>query len=192
MRKGLLAAILCAIGAAISFGQGVGAMAHADGPNVNQSAGPPVSGFSYADTFNGSNQRTVHCIARSHGMPVTIQVTSVTSASPGVFTTAANGFQGGELVNVANVSNVSNGQYQVVYISSTTFSLSNPTTGAAVNTMSASTGGTVSTDAPLLNQPEWAIEYFSYTSGNLTRQSWVNGDTSMIYQCSNAANYAHQ
>lgn len=177
--------------AALCLAQGAGAQSHAEGPNTNATIGPPVTAFSYADTFTGSNL-TVHCIARSHGPLTTMTVTSVTNASPGVFTTSANGFQGGELVTVANVSNVPNGTYQVVVISGTTFSLEDPNTGAAVNTTSASTGGTITTDAPLLNQPVWSIQYFTWSGSNAVRVSWAQGDATMRFQCSNAANYAHE
>jgi len=174
---------IMALGACVGFAQGVGAQAHGEGLPVNQSPGPPVSGFSYADAFASSNL-TVHCIARSHGPVTVIPVTSVTNASPGVFTTAANGFQGGELVTVAGVSNVPAGQYQVVYISGTSFSLADPVTGVAVNTSASSTGGTVTTDAPLLNQKVWAIQINTYSGSNKVRSSYVNGDTSMVHACS--------
>lgn len=175
--------------------------AHAqDGPNVSQTEGPPVRGFTSLLFYNAGGALEYVCIAESAGRTSTLTITNATNATPIVITTsAAHGLQSGSLVTISEVegNTAANGTFQIAVTGSTTFQLKERLTGNSVagNGGYTSNTGKLVTQAPRTNVAQWAIKRLEYdVSGNLTRAGWLEGSTSVVTGkvCDDRANYGRQ
>lgn len=180
----------------------VSAMAQ-DGPNVNQSAGPPVSSFTSLLFYDGSGNAQYICTAKS------VQPTSVFAKSSqiylaltnivvltnvGTVTTGVNhGLQVGNLItwSGATVDTDLNGVYKIATTpSATTFTIATASVANATYTESTLK---FTTTAPRSSAAIWDIQYNQYDgSNNLTISQRANGVSSMTSICDNRATIKYQ
>lgn len=168
------------------------AQSSAEGPNVNQTNGPPMKAYEYRLFRDGSGNTQYVCIAPSRGKTAIsgAAVTAATNATPIVITTsAAHGLNSDYEVTLTGVlvNTAANGTFTITVVDSTHFSL-NGTVGNGVYT----SGGIVTTQAPLMTDTVWAIRRLYYTGTNLDASTWLAGSTSMNQVCANRANLTAQ
>lgn len=171
---------------------GLNAQSSAEGPNVNQTNGPPMRAFEYRLFRDGSGNTQYVCIAPSRGKTANAgtSITAATNATPIVITTSvAHGLNSDYEVTIAGVlvNTAANGTFIVTVVDATHFSL-NGSVGNGVYT----SGGTVSTQAPLMTDTVWAIRRLYYTGTNLDASTWIAGSTSMNQVCANRATLVAQ
>ncbi len=96
----------------------------------------------------------------------------------------------GALVTVAGSTTAAlNGTYRVLTVSTTTATITTSGVGDATYSNAALT---VSTLAPLINAPVWAIQVFTYTGTTLLSSYWAGNPSSTVphgLRCSDRANY---
>lgn len=171
----VIALVICP---AIAFAQ--------QGPNVNQTDGPPMRAFSKRLFYDGTNNLEYVCIADSVSrLTRDLVITGATNATPIVITTSvAHGLASGAFVKITGVAGntAANGNWIITVASSTTFSL-NTSVGNGVYT----SGGTIETQAPRTSQPVWAVQKFVYTAGNLSASYWARASTALGTVCDDRA-----
>lgn len=148
------------------------------GNNVVISQGPPIVPYQKLLFYNGSNLLEYICTSNSVVPEATLSVSTATRANPGVFTSAAHGFDTHTRPRIrftgtmpTGWSSLSSGYFIVIPIDANTFSLAT-TSGTAVDTSGFSNAwsGTASfrTSAPRTNQTYWSLQWLQYDgSSNL-------------------------
>jgi hypothetical protein len=161
-----------------------------DGPNVNQSGGPPVTAYSKLLFRDGSGNVQYSCVAKSKTKLSSLTVTGATNATPIVITTSAtHGLATDNIVTITGVlgNTAANGTFTITVVSGTTFSLN-----SSVGNGAYTSAGAVATFAPRSNDFVWAIQKFYYTGTSLDRFAWSNGTTAMSVACDDRATLSYQ
>lgn len=171
---------------ALSFGQGQA---------VNLAAAPPPDNFVSYFGYTGSTL-IYECRAqsRSTGGYWSVASSTVTNivvlSNVGTITFSSTTYLWTGAVIVVSGSSTSalNGTYTVTGTSGSTATI----TTSGVSNATYTTGIVITTNAPLLNQPVWAIHEYKYSGSNLQTNYWAgtpSPNIAMNLACSNAANY---
>lgn len=129
---------------------------------------------------NGAGDPSYICYARASVVASKLAVTGATNATPIVVTTAPHGLEDQAIVTISGVvgNTAANGTFQVDVLSATTMALktlADYATNVAGNGAYTS-GGTLETTSPRLNQAVWIVRTFEYDGSNrLIAAKWVNG-----------------
>lgn len=172
------------------------ALAAQEGAVVNQSIGPPPTGYTELNTFSGANLTHV-CRARSVQQPYTASVLAgtmtniVVLTNVGTVTWVNHGLAVGNRTTVAGtvVDTDLNASYNVVGVTSAdVFTITTASVGDATYT----TGLTITTTAPRNTAAIWSIQKFSYSGANQTASQWASGNPAMTNICANQATLNYQ
>jgi len=144
-------------------------------PTINQTSTP--SNYTYSLSVGGSTLTNIVVLAN---------VGTVT-------TVAAHGLMVGQTTTVSGSTTAAlNANYVIATVpSTTTFTI---TTSGVGNATYATSGLTVSGEAPLLTSPIWSIQKFTYdASNNLTQTQCANGSCqALTNKCSDRATIAYK
>lgn len=166
------------------------------GPDFTLSNSPPSvpwTSFFYRD---GSSNLEYTCTALSIQPTYTWRRSDATLTSIAVSTntatatfSSAHGLSAGNrfVVGGATVDTDLNGSYIVTSVGSTTVVFTTASVADATYTESTLY---LYTNAPQLNQLVWSIKKLFYTSTNIDRAAWAEGDTSTTKRCSTRTTYA--
>lgn len=180
--------LLLAVGA-LAFGQ--------QGQQVVISQGPKITPYQKLLFYTGTNLTYVCTALSNPQIQTTLTISTATRANPGVFTSAAHGFDLATRPRVSFASAPTDwdgiiGSWILVPIDANTFSLRSTITGTALNTSgysSAWSGSTsMKTTAPRTNQYIWQVEWYQYDgSNNLTSSLTAFAPTSTQVKCDDRA-----
>lgn len=180
---------------AIGFLLVFAAAAFSQSQATNQVGGPPPN--NYVSVFDISSTPQYVCQAQAV-QPVTTfplggtLTNIVVSSNVGTitFTSTSYLWVGAQItVTGATVATALNATYKVTGVSGSTATI---TTAGVANATYTDAGMMVATNAPLLNNPVWAIQITQYTSGSPSDQYWAGTPSPvppMNLKCSSRASY---
>ncbi len=164
------------------------------GQPVNQTQGPPPDAFTTLLFYDGSNNITYTCKAKSQQPTFTwarsdstLTSIMVLTNTGTVTTSTAHGLAVGNLVTVAGatVDTDLNGTYVIQTVgSTTTFTI---TTASVANATYTESTLTLSTTSPRSSAPQWDIFKFITTGSNITSIQKAGGKSAPNSICDNRA-----
>ncbi len=171
--------------------------AFSQGAPVNITSDPPPASVVNLFYYDASNNLQYVCKSPQRGPTTTQKRTDSTltnivdSTNTSTVTTAsAHGLYVGARVTIsgATVDTDLNGTYTVLTVpSTTTYTITTANVGDATYTESTLV---ITTSYPLLTDPRWAIQAFTYNASNyLTGSYWANASTGYGIACSTRATY---
>lgn len=185
-----------------------------EGATVNQTVGPPNSGWQTVFFYDGSSNLEYICYARSSQPERTITVSTASNANPVSFTATAHGLgaygthSAASLAPLVKITGGTgnwaavNGTWKATVTSADAFTIAVDSTSFGAY---GSQALTVTTRSPRTTDAVWSIKRFFYDgSNNLIGVGWAaaaggasattasGGGSGTDKQCSARANYAYQ
>ena len=172
------------------------AVAFSQGAAVNQVSGAPPNNQVQQLFYTGANIQYL-CVADAQQQPTQFKVSDktltqiVVSTNVGTITFSSTSYLwvGARITVSGSTTAALNGTYTVTGVSAATATITTAAVGDATYNNAAMV---ITTNAPLLNKPVWAIEVFTYASSLMSGAYWAGGPSipvPLTLVCSNRALY---